>query len=93
MMEIFPSMYFSDNFFVYWKKSEKSVPPIFFLVAKDVAVLVVGKKNRSFKPFDCHHVRVKFSLCSVNATSVYENYGLLFPIIEVDNHFSSFNIG
>lgn len=51
------------------------------------------KKNRSFKPFDCHHVRVKFSLCSVNATSVYENYGLLSPIIEVDNHFSSFNIG
>lgn len=45
MMEIFPSMYFSDNFFVYWKKSEKSVPPIFFLVAKDVAVLVVGKKT------------------------------------------------
>lgn len=43
-MEIFPSMYFSDNFFVYWKKSD-SVAPIFFLVAKDVAVLVVGKKT------------------------------------------------
>ena len=87
MMEIFPSMYFSDNFFVYWKKSEY-VSPIFILVAKDV-----GRWTKTLQVSLTFPYPLCQGSCSVNATSVYENYGLLSPIIEVDNHFSSFNIG